>query len=144
MKLHGCNVVVKVNRDFGSLFVVEIGDVDDDLDRQKAFEVRKQILENHEYREKFEQYLTEGQLDDFGIDTLVCSKKSFEELKEKVEKCDGTCQPYDMRPTYHKLEEKNKRLKDIVDHVLNCHNCASIGWSNCKFYRQNLDKRSNP
>lgn len=31
----------------------------------------------------------------------------------------------------------------IIEHILNCHNCGSIGWSNCKIYRQELDKHEN-
>ena len=31
-----------------------------------------------------------------------------------------------------------KRNQKFVEHIQNCHNCGSIGWSNCKFYRRNL------
>jgi len=40
-------------------------------------------------------------------------------------------------------ELKQQILSDqeIREHIMNCSNCGSIGWSNCKYFRQNLDGR---
>lgn len=47
-------------------------------------------------------------------------------------------------------DKRHKQLKQqilddakIIEHILNCHNCGTIGWSNCKVYRQELDKHEN-
>jgi len=41
-------------------------------------------------------------------------------------------------------ELKQQILLDqkIREHIMNCSNCGSIGWSNCKYFRQNLDGRN--
>ena len=46
--------------------------------------------------------------------------------------------------TYDKVADLWHKLvnnQDIVEHIMNCSNCGCIGWSNCKYFRQNLDDR---
>ena len=66
--------------------------------------LKKQILEALEFYEKFHDKTVR-----------ICEIDEYKELKDKAEKCDGTCQPYSMRPTYQVLEAQVKSLESYYE-----------------------------
>lgn len=73
--------------------------------------------------------------------TILNNGISEEDIK--LLKTSGWCEEESQDCDWGRVEQIEKIIlnnQTIVEHIMNCSNCGSIGWSNCKYFRQNLDK----